>query len=1213
MSAVELRSYLKEALPDYMVPAVWVEVQAMPLTPSGKTDRRQLPLPQERRPELETGYVPPSNETERKLAGIWQDVLGVNRVGINDNFFTLGGHSIMATQLASWIRESLGTEISLKAIFENPTIVEMSRYLEQQSHPSAYGEPSEKLEAFNDANVDDLDADYPLSFAQQRLWFLNHFMEDKAAYNIPGALRFKGALDIQALRNSLNEIIKRHKALRSAFHESNGIPFVETRESVWLELEPLPCPFAYEDRESAIQRLAAEEAGRPFDLSRDPLVRAALFRFEREDHLFLVTMHHIVSDGWSLSIFTQELSKLYNAYLHNKTSPLPPLKYQYSHYARWQRRYSAGPQWTSQLNYWKKKLQDLKPVLMLPADFPRPEQQRFRGSVQRFRLDAGLLESLRVLGRSEGATLFMTLLAAFNILLGRYTNEDDIAVGTPIANRNRKEIEPIIGFFANTLVLRTDLSGTPDFSQMLRKVRESCLEAYDNQDVPFEKLVEILQPVRNPMFSPLFQVMFILQNNELPIVGLDHIFTEPVQYDQGIAKFDLTLTFEETASGLEGNFEYNTDLFHPDTIIRMVSHFQALLQAVTEHPDWNVHTLPIPQKEKPQTCRQPLYEKTQTTAEGFIQLFEEQVNRTPDSAAIVYEGQTVSYSELNERSDRWAVRLQKEEIGEGSPVGLFMEKSPDFAVSFLGILKSGAFCVPIDAECSTERINLIAEDSGMQLILTQQHLKEKLTSFPGQIIAIDDAEITRTDCDMEDSLEFKPSLKPEQTACLMYASDSGSVLQGVIVRHYSLTVQAKRMEGLLMKELTEKPLRAGWTGSAQSEILLMQMQYLLYGHTLYPVRQAIRTESAEMLTFARKHEIEVFACTPPQLRMLIGEGLILQYPTALKTIWVIGELLDQALWIRLAKSGHIRFYQIFGMLEQGGAALGCRLADHDEPCLGQPLFGVELAVLNRHKQPVPLGAPGELYFPKPSPMPMYWKDAAVHNAETNSVQAEWFSTGVWVRRLPDGSIRYIGTIDYDAESEGFRMEKESVEAVLYRHPAVRQVCLKKIDASPVPVLAVYLSVDQEGVTASEMKEYMHMRLPGHLIPQYLVLLDSLPLTHSGQYDMASLPKPDITSKADESIAEPRNAIDDFILKYWRELLGVPDMGIHDHFFEWGGHSLLAMEVISQVREEFGVQLSVKTLFDSPTVARLSNEIERLLIEEIEDMDEEEARLLLEAE
>ncbi|OMD35442.1 hypothetical protein BSK56_32975, partial [Paenibacillus borealis] len=1203
---------LKEELPEYMVPAAWVEVEAMPLTPSGKTDRRQLPMPQESRPELATGYVPPSTETERKLADIWQDVLGVDRVGVNDNFFTLGGHSIMATQLASWIRESLEAEISLKAIFENPTISEMSRYLEQHSLPSAYGESSEKLEGFN-AGADDRDADYPLSFAQQRLWFLNNYMEDKAAYNIPGALRFKGNLNLQALRSSLNEIVNRHEGLRSAFHELSGIPFVQIREWVCLELELLPCPYAKEDRESAIQRLAAEEASRPFDLSSDPLIRASLFRLDTEDHLFLVTMHHIVSDGWSLAIFTQELSKLYNAYLHHKTSPLTPLQYQYSHYARWQRRSSAEPQWTSQLNYWKKKLRSLKPVLMLPADFPRPEQQRFRGSVQRFRLDVGLLESLQELGRSEGATLFMTVLAVFTMLLGRYTNEDDIAVGTPIAGRNRKEIEPIIGLFANTLVLRTDLSGTTDFRQLLRKVRESCLEAYDHQDVPFEKLVEILQPVRNPMYSPLFQVMFILQNNELPAIRLDHILTEPVQYDQGIAKFDLTLTFEETASGLEGNFEYNTDLFHPDTINRMAGYFQDLLHAVTAHPDWNIHTLSIPQKEYLQTSGEPQYGEVQPSTKGFIGLFEEQVHRTPNSAAIVYEGHTVSYSELNGRAELLAARLLKEGIGEGCPVGLFMERSPDFVVSFLGILKSGALCVPIDAECSTGRINTIAEDSGMLLILTQQHLKEKLPSFLEQIITIDDARITRSNCGMEDSLEFKTRLKPEQPVCLLYASGSGSAPRGVIVTHSSLTVQAKRMEDLLKKELTEKPLRAGWTGSTESESLLTQLQYLLYGHTLYPVRHDIRTESTEMLTFARKHEIEVFVCTPPQLRMLIGEGLILQRPTALKTICVIDELLDQTLWSSLAKSEDIRFYQIFGLPELAGAAIGCRIADYAEPCLGQPLYDVKPAVLNRYKQPVPLGAPGELYFTQSDPGPLYWKSAAVHHAETSSLQAEWFSSGIWVRRLQDGTIRYIGTIDDDAESEGFRMEKEPVEAVLYRHPAVRQVCIKKIDAGPVPVLAVYLSVYPESVTASELKEYMHMRLPGHLIPRYLVLLDNIPLTYGGQYDMVSLPHPDTTSNPAECSAEPRNAIDEFILKYWRELLGAPNMGINDHFFEWGGHSLLAMEVISQIRDEFGVHLSVKHLFDSPTVARLSNEIERLLIEEIESMDEEEARLLLEAE
>ncbi|MWV47650.1 AMP-binding protein, partial [Paenibacillus sp. HJL G12] len=1206
-SAAELRNFLKGRLPEYMVPAAWMELDRMPLTPSGKTDRRQLPMPKDVRPEA--AFVAPESPAERQLAEIWKEVLGVQQVGVHDNFFILGGHSLMATQLASWIRDSMQIDLSLKVIFENPTIAEMAIYIEK-NNPSSNSEASDEM-WWND------EEDHPLSFAQRRLWFLNQFMDDKTAYMIPGAIRLIGKLNAEALRDSLNEMINRHESLRVSFKENNGMPFIEISNNLFLDLSPVSCPFQDADKETVVQRLAAEEARRPFDLTQAPLIRATLIRLGEGDHLLLITMHHIISDGWSLSVFTQELSQLYNAFIHGKSSPLPSLPFQYSHYAVWQRRYLSGANLERQIDYWKKQLEGTQPVLQLPTDYDRPEQQSFRGGSLRFKLDASLTGLLQELGRSEGATWFMTLLAAFNILLGRYTNEEDIVIGTPIANRNRKEIEPLIGFFANTLVLRTDLSGAPDFRQLLRRVRENCLQAYDHEDVPFEKLVELLQPERNPKYSPLFQVMFILQNNELPALELEGIQAETVEVDQGTSKFDLTVSFEEKAGGFEGCFEYNLDLFRPETIGRMAANFQALLQSIADDPDQNIHTLPMfSDVERDVMSLENPNEWNSLTLQVFTRLFEQQVQRTPDATAIMYKGQGISYAELNKRSNQLARLLQKAGVSEETVVAILMERSPSLIIAFLAVLKSGGACVPIDPGCSNERLDYILENSGVKWVLTQECFAEKIQQESIQIITVDPQ---WTDLHSENDQNLEHETRPEQLACLMYTSGSGGIQKGVRIRHHLLASMTKRLEKFLQPEATGNHLRPGLNCSIESEAFLGQLQYLLHGHALDIVPQAIRTESTEFISYVRENGIERFTCTPTQLRLLLGEGLTIHTGTALRVVWVSGEPLDKALWNRLAECKTIHFYHFFGMIEQAGASLGCRVTARGKPSLGHALHGVEQSILNRHMQPVPWGAIGELYFRRNHAEPLYWGETqkvaherTINSPTSSSEQSGWFGTGDLVRGLSDGSIEYVGRLDREMNVNGVRMEYGQIEEALYDHPAVRQVYLKSVVIESIPRLVAYVMLS-ERIEMSEIHSHLRSKLPGYMIPFYLVEMDDFPLIYNGRIKADHLPIPDLSSIVGETDEEPRNAIEALLTEYCRELLGVPEIGIHHNFFDMGGHSLLAMEVIAYVRNAFGVQLSVKTLFDLPTVAQLSNEIERLLIEEIENMDEEEARMLLEAE
>ncbi|MFN6568745.1 amino acid adenylation domain-containing protein, partial [Dendronalium sp. ChiSLP03b] len=808
----ELRSFLKEKLPEYMVPNAIVFLEALPLTPNGKIDRRALPKPELDGTLLEK-YVAPRTPTEELLAQIWAQVLKVEQVGIHDNFFELGGHSLLATQLASRIRNIFKVELPLRKLFAAATVAELAQLIGQlQQQTRELSAPPILTRAEN--------AELVLSYAQQRLWFLDQFEPDSPFYNMPEALRLEGTLQVAALEQSLQEIIARHEALRTNFITIDGTPTQVIREQGigettcrlggfrHVDAKRLPVRvgkvanlkgdreqgivsvvdfkhLSTSEREIAAQQLLQQQATQPFNLATESLIRATLIVLSETEHILLLCMHHIVSDGWSMGVFISELAALYNAYAQGQESPLAPLPIQYADFALWQREWLQGDVLQTQLNYWQQKLTDAPALLSLPIDRPRPAVQTYNGTHQEFALSAELTNKLTKLGQEQGVTLFMMLLAAFDTLLYRYTGQEDILVGSPIANRDRQEIEGLIGFFVNTLVMRSDLASNPSFSELLTRVREMAMEAYSHQNLPFEMLVEALQPERDLSYTPLFQVMFVLQNAPTSGLDLTGLNVSSFLIKGKTSRFDLTLMMQNTPTGLRGLWEYNTDLFDASTIERMTSHFVNLLEGVTANPQQRISQLPLLSETEQQ---QLLVEWNDTRVDyplhkSIHQLFEEQVELTPDAVAVVFGNQQLTYSQLNCRANQLAHHLRSLGVGADVLVGLCVERSIEMVIGLLGILKAGGAYVPLDPNYPQERLRFIVEDTQVSLLVTQQSLVDNLPQHQARVICLDTEAAVISQCSQDNLIS---GVQSHHLTYIIYTSGSTGQPKGIAMSQLAL-------------------------------------------------------------------------------------------------------------------------------------------------------------------------------------------------------------------------------------------------------------------------------------------------------------------------------------------------------------------------------------------------------------------------------------------
>ncbi len=774
----QVQEYLSERLPEYMIPTRFVMLEEMPLTPNGKVDRKALPEPDQSRPELEQGYLQPTTATEEILAGIWAEVLRVEQVGVKDNFFELGGHSLLATQVMSRVREGFGVEIGLRKIFEMPTVAGLAQCIDEAIRRGKRLQAPAIEAAGRDGQIE-------LSFAQQRLWFLDQLEPGSSTYNMPSAVRLSGELNKGALEQSFTEIIRRHESLRTTFATVDGQPVqvISEPRPVIIPVEDLT-ELDEEDRQAQARSLVTQQAQTPFNLAQGPLIRINLLRLAEDEHVLVVVMHHIISDGWSIGVLIRELTALYEAYCAGEPSPLPELGLQYADYAMWQREYLQGSVLEQELGYWRKQLEGAPSVLELPTDHPRPPVQTFRGSSRAITLTEELTRGVREMSRREGVTLFMALLGGFQALMMRYSGQEEIVVGTPIAGRSRVETEGMIGLFVNMLVMRTEVRGRESVGELMRRVKEVAIGGYAHQEVPFERLVEEMKPERSLSHSPIFQVMMVLQNTPRESVELAGLRMSGVNGEAGEGqrvKFDLTLTMLEMGERIVAVMGYNRELFEGATIERMLRHYEKLLEGMVREPEQGIREIEILSEAE----RKQVLEEWNATAREYPteqcihELFEQQVEQSPDAIAMKYEEEEVTYQELNRRANQLAHYLRRRGVGVEEVVGISVERSIEMVVGVLGVLKAGGAYLPIDPTYPGERISYLLEDAGVELLVTQRGVKERLPGHRAEEVCIDECE----EIGKESEENPVKEVTTENLAYVIYTSGSTGQPKGVLVGH----------------------------------------------------------------------------------------------------------------------------------------------------------------------------------------------------------------------------------------------------------------------------------------------------------------------------------------------------------------------------------------------------------------------------------------------
>ncbi|MBP7336120.1 non-ribosomal peptide synthetase [Niveispirillum sp.] len=1176
----DLRRRMAERLPDYMVPSAILCLDRLPLTPNGKIDRRALPAPTDTM--RENTFQAPRTPEETGLAEIWATVLGIARVGIDDNFFQLGGHSLLAIQVISRIRDAWSVELPIKALFDMPTVRGLAERL--SARDTRAGTLLPPVAALTAAEREAA----PLSFAQQRLWFLDRLEGRSLAYHIAGAIRIGGPLDVAALDGVVAEIARRHDALRTRFGERNGEPVqsvLPAGSSLMrvVTLDGLPDAA----REAELNRHLAAESDHPFDLAHDPLFRVTLLRLTATDHVLAVTLHHIIADQWSIGVIFQEMAALYRAFCAGRPSPLPDLPVQYADYAVWQRKWLDGPMLETQLRYWTGRLAGAPAVLDLPFDRPRPPMRRHRGRIQAFTLDATRTARVRHLGTLTGATPFMTLLAGFAVLLGRLGDTTDLVIGSPIANRNQAALEALVGFFVNTMPLRLDLSGHPSVRRLLERVRQTALEAYDHQDVPFEQVVDALQPERSLSHTPLFQVMFVLQNAPMPDMEMGDLSLTMVEPVSVSAKFDLVLSLEERAGALHGAVEYDTDLFDADTITGMVDQYGRILDAMAAAPDADIDMLPLLDAAQRQSIlvdwnRGPAAVAPAPTIHA---LFERQAALTPDRPALAHGQDMLTYGMLNRMANRVARRLIALGVGPEVTVGLHLEPCIDMLVGLLGILKAGGAYVPLTPKTPADRMAFILQEAGVALVLTQPSLAAGL---PGTIIPHLVADLRAPGVGDGNPDRMVP---PDAVAYVIHTSGSTGRPKGVQVSHANLVHStlarlshyADTVSAMLLLQPLGFDVAGGcifWT-LCQGGVLHLEPTDLAQDpqRLLDRVRQA---QASHMMLVPLSYQPLLDLLTPGQT-----------WP--LRTVILGGEAMPPELAARhTERLPGTALHNEYGPTEATVWASVHRVvpADRTGPVpIGRPAPHSRLYCLDTCLNPQPAGVPGALLIGGPQVARGYLSHPALTAEkfipDPFTPGARLYHTGDRVRRRRDGNLDFIGRDDSQVKIRGFRIEPGEVAALLSAHPAIRDaVVLPEESGGRVRRLVAYLVGNVPEPAA--LRAYLGERLPDYMIPGAFVTLEALPLTANGKLDRRALPAPD-QAAGDAVHAPPRTPTEMLLAGIWREVLGVEQVGIHDNFFSLGGDSILSIQIANRAGRA-GFAISVRQLFQHQTIAELARAV-----------------------
>ena len=1225
----ELRRYLREKLPEPMVPTAYVALASLPHLPNGKVDRKSLPAVDFSERKVE--YVAPRTPVEATLTQIWSEVLEKDRIGVQDDFFNLGGHSLLATMVITRVRQSLEVELPQRVFFDAPTIAQLAQCVEELKRPRKKPEApvvSEPAKTLNELSTTERAAlvmrlkkkpaestseetiprrkdsgPVPLSFAQQRLWFLEQLGDSN--YLVPATSRLIGPLDVPALERALNEIMARHDALRSTFTTIDGQPMQIVTPRLPLTLSALDLTPLPEDERAIETRRLREEALRPFDLERGPLFRASLLRVGDEEHLLLLTMHHIVSDGWSLGVLIRELATLYENFVEGTTPSLPELPIQYADFAVWQRQWLSGDVLERQLQYWREQLGDNPPVLELPTDRPRPLVPTYKGSFLTCEIGKDLLEALKDLSRREGVSLYMTLLAAFKTLLARYAGQDQVVVGTPIANRNRIDIENLIGFFVNTLVLRTDVSDNPRFHKFLKQIREVTLGAFAHQDVPFEKLVEELQSARDMSRTPLFQVMFSLQNSPMPELKLSQVTMTLLQDDSTTAPFDLTLDITERAQALDCLLEYSTELFDRSTAQRILNHFINLLESIVANPHQRLRELPLLTTAERE---QILVEWNNTASEHdrdacVHRLFEAQAERTPDAVAVVFGDQLVTYAELNQRANQLGHYLRDRGVGPETRVGILLERSVEMAVTLLAILKDGGAYVAFDPTYPPERLRYMLEDSGVALLLTEQRVMANQPELGIQSILID---VDKSLVAERDSQNVESDTNPANIVYLVYTSGSTGRPKGILIEHRSLVnaayafINKHRMTerdrllqfASLSFDVAAEEFFAAWlSGSCvvmrpESVMSYADFVALLEGEAITIVNLPA-SFWFEWLTAIGDKELEI----PNTLRrVIVGNEKTLE-ETLAKWQRVAGQRLE---WCNAYGPSETT---ITASNYEPATTSSAREEKSTVP-IGRPVINVEMYVLDPAHHLVPPGVAGELYIGGAGlargyhNQPGQTAERFIPHPFSSRPGERLYRTGDLSRFRADGNVEFLGRVDEQVKIRGFRIEVGEVEAVLAQHSGVREsVVVAREDERGSTRLIAYVVSNNGDLQTADLRNYLKQRLAEYMVPSGFVVLDSLPLTPNGKVDRRALPDGDGARGDDSEVyIAPRSSMERTIAGIWQELLKLEKVGMNDNFFGLGGHSLLLVHAQSKVTEALRVKVSMVEMFKYPTVSALAEHL-----------------------
>jgi amino acid adenylation domain-containing protein/non-ribosomal peptide synthase protein (TIGR01720 family) len=1204
-SSQSIKDYLRDTLPDYMVPTMMTYVDAYPQNTSGKVDRKALVAFEGEQPDISNTYVAPTTTAEKYLASLIAELLELQKVGVNDNFFELGGHSILATQLVSRVRNDLSIDLKVREVFDQPVISELARRIESYQFE---GKQQKKVSI----NPIRRDGDIPLSFAQQRMWFLDQLEPGSYLYHIPDVFRVEGNLDLKAFERSIDQIVERHEILRTGFSTIDG----KASQVIVGELET---PLRYvnlvnatkADQDAFLAEAIPEVIKRPFDLSKPPLFRITIIKLSEQNFMIVFVMHHIISDGWSMTIFIKELWEFYNAIKEeNKTASLPEMVIQYADFAAWQRELLTGFLLDEQINYWKIQLEGAADRINLPVDHPRPKIQSNAGGHFPFSISQEKMKALQDLSHRYGVSLFMTLLAAFQILLYRYSGQEDVSIGTPIANRNHKALEPLIGFFVNTLVIRGDLSGSPTFEEVLQRVKNTTLDAYAHQDVPFEMLVDALAPERNMGQTPLFQVMFVLQNLPRAAMEFPGLKWTQADYEFDISTFDLSIILNESPTGLKGGLEYSKDLFEQATIQRMSEHYLRLLDRIIADPKMKIPSLELLSLEEKHQITIEWNNTSKPIPEDLCvhHLFEMRAQAMPDKVAVrmpVFEGRSpkqLTYRELNDAANQLAHHLDSLGVGPETLVGLSIDRSLEMLIGMLGILKAGGAYVPLDPTYPKERLQYMIEDSGLRFLVTQPEIFDRLPTMDGDWVVIDRD---------WDKISQYPKTNPElavkshHLAYVIYTSGSTGKPKGVMVQHSGIVNHNLSMIEICDLQANDRVLQFSTINfdAAVEEIF----PTLAVGASLILRPGKLLMEAKSFIQLIEDEGITVLDLPTAYWHEWVSEMQMmrLSIPEPLRLVIVGGEKAASdklSTWQQLPGSLEVDWINTYGPTEASIISTYYPVKGKSplwdpqrEIPIGRPIANTSIYILDQAQKVVPMGVSGELviggfgiargYLNQPELTGESFIADPIHPHSKQRV----YRTGDLARYLPDGNIEFLGRVDHQVKLRGFRIELSGIEAVIGQMAQIKEtVAMVREDQPGVKRLVAYIVGDETTEDLIQMvNQHARNNLPDYMVPAAVVVMDQLPKQPNGKIDRKALPIPEVAEINGEKIhVVPHSRPEEILAEIFRQTLMLKDVSIHDNIFTLGVDSIIGIQIIAKANQA-GLNLTPKDLFESPTISGLA--------------------------